>query len=90
MPPLSPSDDCGIRALSYLRGLRGAPEDPPLCRETPVCRTANVGTVGKNRLRICIMYALAVTINSLKNVLELTVKKCLETFFQAKFVLEFQ
>ena len=26
-----------------------APEDPPLCRETSVSRTANVGTVGKNR-----------------------------------------
>ena len=29
----------------------GAPEVPPLCRETSVSRTANVGTVGKNRLR---------------------------------------
>ena len=38
------------RALSSLRGLRGAPEVPPLCRETLVSRTANVGTVGKNRL----------------------------------------
>ena len=33
-----------------LSGLRGAPEGPPLCRETLVSRTANVGTVGKNRL----------------------------------------
>ena len=31
---------CG--ALSSLRGLRGAPEVPPLCRETSVSRTANV------------------------------------------------
>ena len=28
----------------------GAPEVPPLCRETSVSRTANVGTVGKNGL----------------------------------------
>ena len=39
------------RALSSLRGLRGAPEVPPLCRETSVSRTANVGTVGMNRHR---------------------------------------
>ena len=31
-------------------GIRGAPEVPPLCRETSVSRTANVGTVGKNGL----------------------------------------
>ena len=37
-----------LRALSTLRGLRGAPEVPPLCRETSVSRTANVGTVGKS------------------------------------------
>ena len=37
---------CTLRALSSLRGLRGAPEVPPLCRETSVSRTANVGTVG--------------------------------------------
>ena len=30
------------RALSSLRGLRGAPEVPPLCREKSVSRTANV------------------------------------------------
>ena len=35
----------------FLRGLRGGPEAPPLCRETLVSRTANVGTVGKNWLR---------------------------------------
>ena len=39
-----------LRALSSLRGLRGAPEVPPLCRETAVSRTANVGTVGMNGL----------------------------------------
>ena len=33
------------RALSSVRGLRGAPEVPPLSRETSVSRTANVGTV---------------------------------------------
>ena len=38
----------GLRALSSLRGLRGAPEVPPLYRETAVSRTANVGTVGMN------------------------------------------
>ena len=27
-------DDSALRALSTLRGLRGAPEVPPLCRET--------------------------------------------------------
>ena len=44
-------DDSALKALSSLRGLRGAPEIPPLCRETSVSRTANVGTVGKNWLR---------------------------------------
>ena len=39
-----------LRALSSLRGLRGAPEVPSLFRETWVSRTANVWTVGKNRL----------------------------------------
>ena len=39
-----------LRALSSLRGLRGAPEVPPLCRETSVSGTANVGTVGMNGL----------------------------------------
>ena len=47
VPPLNPSetivlsehyrplrDDSALRALSTLRGLRGAPEVPPLCRET--------------------------------------------------------
>ena len=33
-----------LRVLSSLRGLRGAPEVPTLCRETSVSRTANVGT----------------------------------------------
>ena len=37
-----------FRALSSLRGLRGAPEVPPLFRDTSVSRTANVGTVGMN------------------------------------------
>ena len=33
--PLKPlRDDIALRALSTLRGLRGAPEVPPLCRET--------------------------------------------------------
>ena len=33
--PLKPlRDDSALRALSTLRGLRGAPEMPPLCRET--------------------------------------------------------
>ena len=49
--PLKPlRDDSGLRALSSLRGLRGAPEVPSLCRETSVSRTANVGTVGMNGL----------------------------------------
>ena len=33
--PLKPlRDDSALRALSALRSLRGAPEVPPLCRET--------------------------------------------------------
>ena len=33
--PLKPlRDDSALRALSSLRGLSGAPEVPPLCRET--------------------------------------------------------
>ena len=43
-------DDSALRTLSSLRGLRGATEGPPLCRETSVSRTANVGTVGMNGL----------------------------------------
>ena len=49
--PLKPlRDDSALRALSSLRGLRGKPKVPPLCRETPVSRTANVRTVGMNGL----------------------------------------
>ena len=49
--PLKPlRDDSALRALSSLTALRGAPEVPPLCRETSVSRTANVGTVGMNGL----------------------------------------
>ena len=49
--PLKPlRDDSALRALSSLKGLSGAPEGPPLCRETSVSRTANVGTVGMNGL----------------------------------------
>ena len=33
-PLKPPRDDSALRALSSLRGLRGAPELPPLCRET--------------------------------------------------------
>ena len=33
-PLKPPRDDSALRALSTLRGLRGAPEVPPLCRET--------------------------------------------------------
>ena len=43
-------DDSAFRALPSLRSLRGAPEVPPLCQETSVSRTANVGTVGQNGL----------------------------------------
>ena len=43
--PLKPlRDDSVLRALSSLRGLRGAPEVPLLCRDTSVSRTTNVGT----------------------------------------------
>ena len=53
--------DATLRALSSLRGLRGAPEVPPLCRETQSlgqhmlelsCENA---TVGKNGLRLIVM-----------------------------------
>ena len=37
-----------LTKISGSAPLRGAPEIPPLCRETSVSRTANVGTVGKN------------------------------------------
>ena len=41
--PLKPLRvDSVLGALSSLRGLREAPEVPPLCRETSVSRTANV------------------------------------------------
>ena len=43
--PLKPLRvDSALKALSTLRGSRGAPEAPPLCRQTSVSRTANVGT----------------------------------------------
>ena len=43
--PLKPlRDDSALRTLSSLKGLRGTPEVSPLCRETSVSRTANVGT----------------------------------------------
>ena len=47
--------DSALRALSTLRGLRGAPEVPPICRETQSleqhmlelsCENATVGTNG--------------------------------------------
>ena len=60
-------DDSALRALSSLRGLRGAPEVPPFCRETSVSRTANVGTVGKN--------VLIQASNTCKNSLRLEAKK---------------
>ena len=61
--PLKPlRDDSALRTLSSLRGLRGAPEVPPLFRETSVSRTANVGTVGKNGLkRIVLSSCLSVS-----------------------------
>ena len=48
--PLNPSETIVLRGLSSLRGLKGATEVPPLCRETSVSRTANDGTVGINGL----------------------------------------
>ena len=50
IPAFSQKAEYLPQALSSLRGLRGAPEVPPLCRETSVSRTANVGTVGMNGL----------------------------------------
>ena len=54
-PLKPPRDDSVLRALSTLRGLRGAPEVPPLCRETQSlgqqmlefsCENATVGRNG--------------------------------------------
>ena len=63
--PLKPlRDNSALRALSTLRGLRGAPEVPPLCRETQSlgqqmlelgCENA---TVGKNGLNHPLLYCL--------------------------------
>ena len=45
-------DDSALRALSSLRGLRGAPEVPPLCRETQSFGQQMLNaTVGINGLR---------------------------------------
>ena len=48
--PLNASETIVLSEHYRLRGLRGAPEVPPVCRETSVSRTANVGTVGMNGL----------------------------------------
>ena len=48
MPPIKPlRDDSGLRALSSLRGLRGTPEVPPLCRETSVSRDSKCWNGGQ-------------------------------------------
>ena len=51
--PLKPlRDDSALRALSSLRGLRGAPEVPPLCRETQSLGQQMLNaTVGINGLK---------------------------------------
>ena len=46
-------------------GTRGAP--PPLCRETSVSRTANVGTVGKNVHNIASLFQACATIRYYNN-----------------------
>ena len=54
--PLKPlRDDSVLRALSSLRGLRGAPAVPPLCRETQSLGQQMLNaTVGKNEVsRLC-------------------------------------
>ena len=56
--PLKPlRDDSALRALLSLRGLRGAPAVPPLCRETQSLGqqmlNATVGTNGLIRPTIC-------------------------------------
>ena len=52
--PLKPlRDDSALRALSSLRGLRGAPAVPPLCRETQSLGQQMLNaTVGINGLRL--------------------------------------
>ena len=56
--PLKPlRDDSALRALSSLRGLRGAPEVPPLCRETQSLGQQMLNaTVGINRLIIIVSF----------------------------------
>ena len=49
-------DDSALRGLSSLRGLRGAPAGPPLCRETSVSRTANVERNGGKKWVKTVLY----------------------------------
>ena len=67
--------DSALRALSTLRGLRGAPEVPPLCRETQSfgqhmlelsCENATVGTNGLNQSCNIISYNLTLSINCIR------------------------
>ena len=61
-PLKRPRVDSALRALSSLRGLRGAPEVPPLCRETQSLGqhmlelSCEIATVGKNELNSPIRY----------------------------------
>ena len=60
------SDDSALRALSSLRGLRGAPVVPPLCRETQSLGQQMLNaTVGINGLSVqrCV-WRLEVTVSS--------------------------
>ena len=62
------SDDSALRALSSLKGLRGASEVPPLCRETQSlgqhmlelsCENTTVGKNGLNDygpVSVCMKY----------------------------------
>ena len=67
--PLNPLRvDSALRALSTLRGLRGAPEVPPLCRETQSLGqqmlNATVGIIG---LTICFEFCNLGTVLSRRN-----------------------
>ena len=51
--PIKPlRDDSALRTLSSLKGLKGAPEMAPLCRETSVSRTANETIVLSEHYRL--------------------------------------
>ena len=61
-------DDSALRALSSLRGLRGAPEVPPLCRETQ--------SLGQQMLEL----GMELTMNSQRDMLTYLMFYCIVQF----------